>query len=671
MFFSSGSDVPVLPSTMTQVLQSFLPFIVGCHGSMCDDTKFPRDVVLVDLDHRQLLGCGLPWPELPTALVQASWSGNISTYHTSNETSFSLSATTATVVSPSIFSYNSMPTFSPPHSFGSAPLLTFPLASPSKSIASSLLYSPCFVSNEDEPESNTDKSKQDDLLTRDSFAHFAAADAAETQSLGIPLFRMPSADVLRLAHRLLPDCMVSFRPREPAPAFSRPSTFVFNLVFSFFTSCDMLTFSSVANHHDIDDDDDMSVLLPSGVAPFDQVIASMLDTEHAEDDENRIVSSASAFISAWAGIFSLAPAGATLFPMSSNSVTNTTVEPVATHNPELANAACAIAAAPFAFSDLRVRAAVLELTSRLLSPYRLGLLNKVASAASAQQSDHGWSDMFDSDAFLKHFQEDDAREFARKLCETQGFQSFVSFVWHPPSTVDPNISALSQRNIVFFDSCTAVTDALPVAPSQSFSTLFPTNITRPMSAIINDRLRLLASQLPSTHRLLLMQHWKRLLHEKRSQPNTDFEIDSFKSSALGIGSEHMPFFALLLLLSDVVDASGTGNCEIDVEPAVPGNKLYHYICFPAFTPELFHNVQPSKNDSSSLLTIPKKSYNVHQQTYRMLQHAFHSSTNVKQILRLNSESEVSALSSSFSSQNRLSVAVGALQAALVSVRFFI
>lgn len=54
---------------MSQVLQSFLPFIVGCHGSMCDYTQFPRDVVLVDLDRRMITGCGLPWPELPADVV--------------------------------------------------------------------------------------------------------------------------------------------------------------------------------------------------------------------------------------------------------------------------------------------------------------------------------------------------------------------------------------------------------------------------------------------------------------------------------------------------------------------------------------------------------------------------------------------------------------------------
>jgi hypothetical protein len=38
------ADIPVLPNCMGQVLQSFMPFLVGLHSSMRDRT-LPRDVV--------------------------------------------------------------------------------------------------------------------------------------------------------------------------------------------------------------------------------------------------------------------------------------------------------------------------------------------------------------------------------------------------------------------------------------------------------------------------------------------------------------------------------------------------------------------------------------------------------------------------------------------------
>lgn len=216
--------IPVLPSTMAQVLQSFLPFIVGCHGSMCDGTKFPRDVVVVDLDHRHLLGCGLPFPALPAPLVQASWTGAPSEYAAAvdalnggdgsnsgggggsdallSAARFVPPPAATAVAAPTVFSYNSMPTFpdaaSSSLSSSSAPLSTFALASPSKSVAASLLYTPCFVAKEDDENQNaatggeasggggsgggaTGAPKGDDALTRASFARLAEADAQECE----------------------------------------------------------------------------------------------------------------------------------------------------------------------------------------------------------------------------------------------------------------------------------------------------------------------------------------------------------------------------------------------------------------------------------------------------------------------------------------------------------
>lgn len=266
-------------------------------------------------------------------------------------------------------------------------------------------------------------------------------------------FALPTEWAQRLAHRLLPDCMTAFRPTEPAPAH-----------------CRSLGGSGGSQTGDEDEDDALQLLSEnSAVAPFDQVIASMLDTEANENSSTSSSSSSSGdsgssstatstggtvggglasgasasstFISAWASLFALstaaAPPKSTLFPLgassdsssssASKSTGGTTLSSLASSSTSIATpkknagsasaaandvhhqmlnhpppaivdavqaairgsggailvnqlpptrsaAAAALASMPptssFAFSDLRVRAALLELMVQILAPYR-------------------------------------------------------------------------------------------------------------------------------------------------------------------------------------------------------------------------------------------------------------------------------------------------------------
>ncbi len=203
------SDIPVLPNCMEQVLQSFMPFIVGMHASIRDRT-LPQDVVRVDLDHRNLAGIGLCWPNLDGVDLQTYNSATVSTTNSGGHGH-----------SQSLFS-------SPVGASGRkrmAVAAEWTELAPVEAIANAQAY--------------------------------FAADADIVLELQIPILSIPTSLMQRLAHRLKNDSAAVFQPDLPPPA-QRLAT----------GGDDMLN---------VDDEVDMT----SNIAPFDQVIGSMLVQNHS------------------------------------------------------------------------------------------------------------------------------------------------------------------------------------------------------------------------------------------------------------------------------------------------------------------------------------------------------------------------------------------------------
>ena len=264
----------------------------------------------------------------------------------------------------------------------------------------------------------------------------------------------------------------------------------------------------------------------SSVAPFDQVIASMLDTE-ADVVESHANSAATASAQSVA-----ATVAAALSPLASLAIATHTTSPTASSTSSASASAAPVffsretttppvesVSSSHAFNDSRVRAAFLEMMVALLAPYRPCLRpddrstattappllhrssvwgplsspsTSIASVAAPwgslpvrKQSEQGsvqppqavndrgagaeddmaaWTDLFDVSRFVSAYPST-VRPFMRQLVATQAFQCFVTQALSPPVVADPNLSTLTSAQILFFDACVMAAHPYPYPPA--------------------------------------------------------------------------------------------------------------------------------------------------------------------------------------------------------------